>query len=661
MSPDPFEGLDFDAVHWASLTHAYGGAEAVPFLIRALVSADAEERSEALDELCGSIFHQGTVFAASAPAIPFLARAAVVAPGDRAQIGLLISAMSRAYAEDWTDPTTPSGAVRAQIGEVVGELAPLLADPDRDVRRAMMRILAVCPPARVRTLVDLREFDDADEFVRADALMAWVRLEHDSPDLPRRLEDGLLDGSPAVRQAAAATVLAISELPYPPEIVTALADSIAAVGDINEEFGDESWDRLPASLFTDPDEAEESKSARGVLELLGRDPDTALAAAARIAGGGTARAVQGAYLVDDVYEHWRGKEEPVAAVLAQFLSTAPDIRYPGAYLRRLARCAIRIGDPDPALAAGARRWTEHEDGDVVSSALTALARLREPDCLDMVGRALGSREHPCFEMTAVSEVFGEHAATLVPRLRERLSGMQTSQERSAAHIAQALPLLGTAALVAVPDLLGLIETGRMVRPAIRALAQFGPAAVGAADGRDVAAVIEAAYAAAEDDFDRMYAASALSAVASDDALARRMAADLAGRARWENFTVVQLGRLGPAAAVCAARIAEGLDSPNEWTEIRAAEAYWRITGETALCARVLARHVSETPAGQESIEVLLEMRHFPEQAFDTLHHLAHAPRRLAHDGRQDGSMHADDVLRDNARALLDIQYTAESA
>lgn len=661
MNPDPFEGLDFDAVDWAALTHAYGGAEAVPFMVQALVSADAEERAEALDELFGSIFHQGTVYAASAPAVPFLARAAVVAPGDRAQIVLLISAMSREYAEDWTDPATFSGAVRARIGGVVGELAPLLADPDRDVRRAMMRLLAVCPPTRVRTLVDLREFADTDEYVRADALLAWVRLEHDSPDLRRRLEDGLLDGSPAVRQAAAATLLAIGGLPYPSEIVTTLADSISAVGDINEEFGDESWDRLPVSLFTDPDEADESKSAHGVLELLGRDPDTALAAAALVAGCGTERAVQGAYLADNVYEHWRGREEPVADVLARYLSTAPDLSYPGVYLRRLARCALRIGRPDPAFAAAARRWTEHEDGDVSSSALTALARLREPECLDMVGRALGRREHPAFEMTAVGEVFGEQAAMLVPRLRERLSGMQASQEQSATHIAQALPLLGTAALAAVPDLLGLIETGRMVRPAIRALTQFGPAAVQAADGRDVAAVIEAAYAAGEDDFDRMYAACALSAVAADDALARRMAADVAGRTRWENFTVVQLGRLGPAAAVCAKRIAEELDSPREWTEIRAADAYWRITGEKARCARTLARHVSETPAGQESIEVLLEMRHFPEQALDTLHHLAHAPRRLAHDGRQDGSVHADDKLRDNAQALLDIQYTAESA
>lgn len=33
-------------------------------------------------------------------------------------------------------------------------------------------------------------------------------------------------------------------------------------------------------------------------------------------------------------------------------------------------------------------------------------------------------------------------------------------------------------------------------------------------------------------------------------------------------------------------------------------------------------------------------------------HLAYAPRRIAFDGLRNGTAHADDVMRDNARALL---------
>lgn len=75
-----------DRVDWSRLRHAYGAAVDVPGLIRALVdpgSADAEtkatarrERKSVFDvacwELWGNVFHQGTVYQASAPTIPFL-------------------------------------------------------------------------------------------------------------------------------------------------------------------------------------------------------------------------------------------------------------------------------------------------------------------------------------------------------------------------------------------------------------------------------------------------------------------------------------------------------------------------------------------------------------------------------------------------------------
>ena len=109
------------------------------------MSPDSGERSEALHDLFGSICHQGTVYPASGPAVPFLARAAVAAPGGRAGIGLLLAAMARQYGEDWSDPATFSGAVRGQLAPEFRRLAPLLTDPDPEVRKAMLRVMAVCP------------------------------------------------------------------------------------------------------------------------------------------------------------------------------------------------------------------------------------------------------------------------------------------------------------------------------------------------------------------------------------------------------------------------------------------------------------------------------------------------------------------------------------
>lgn len=127
------------------------------------------------------------------------------------------------------------------------------------------------------------------------------------------------------------------------------------------------------------------------------------------------------------------------------------------------------------------------------------------------------------------------------------------------------------------------------------------------------------------------------------------------RAQWASHTVAHLARLGPAAAACAPRIAKGLGSTDAWTAVQAADAYWKITGKTDPCADVLARHVSAAPAGQAAIATLLAMRQLPRQCVRVLCHLAYAPHRLAHDGFQNGTAHADDVMRDNARALLRLQ------
>jgi len=67
---EPLAGLD--DVDWAGLDHAYGSAEDVPGLLRALRSPDEEERDAALGELFTNIYHQGSRYGASAAAAPFL-------------------------------------------------------------------------------------------------------------------------------------------------------------------------------------------------------------------------------------------------------------------------------------------------------------------------------------------------------------------------------------------------------------------------------------------------------------------------------------------------------------------------------------------------------------------------------------------------------------
>jgi hypothetical protein len=61
-----------DQVEWGRLRHAYGPAEDIPRLIRALASRLPDERRAAWRELYGNLWHQGTVYEATPHAVPFL-------------------------------------------------------------------------------------------------------------------------------------------------------------------------------------------------------------------------------------------------------------------------------------------------------------------------------------------------------------------------------------------------------------------------------------------------------------------------------------------------------------------------------------------------------------------------------------------------------------
>lgn len=59
------------AIDWAQLRHAYGAADDVPELIEDLLDDDEATRQEALNEFCSNIYHQGTIYEATAYAVPF--------------------------------------------------------------------------------------------------------------------------------------------------------------------------------------------------------------------------------------------------------------------------------------------------------------------------------------------------------------------------------------------------------------------------------------------------------------------------------------------------------------------------------------------------------------------------------------------------------------
>jgi hypothetical protein len=59
-------------VRWHEVQHAYGEASNLPALLFAVVVGTDEVRSPAWWELWGNIHHQGTVYEATAPSVPFI-------------------------------------------------------------------------------------------------------------------------------------------------------------------------------------------------------------------------------------------------------------------------------------------------------------------------------------------------------------------------------------------------------------------------------------------------------------------------------------------------------------------------------------------------------------------------------------------------------------
>jgi len=170
-----------DRVDWKRLRHAFGTAEDVPALIRSLTSQSPDERQAALSELHGNIWHQGTIYEATPPAVPFLIElAASDETPDRCAIlsylGTLADGTSYIKVHGGR-PALPAQEVSAQLAVEVswvaatrkavksGEalyLASLGAD-EHDICCAAAYVLSRFPDEAERCWAPLRERYEAAE------------------------------------------------------------------------------------------------------------------------------------------------------------------------------------------------------------------------------------------------------------------------------------------------------------------------------------------------------------------------------------------------------------------------------------------------------------------------------------------------------------------
>ncbi|MFJ8435920.1 hypothetical protein ACIQ9P_31930 [Kitasatospora sp. NPDC094019] len=262
---DPLAGLD--AIDWAGLEHAYGDADDVPALLRALGGPEETERRRALHALYGNIFHQGSRYPASAAAVPFLARLATEpGQGGRADVVRLLASLAIGYDEAHLPEGIGIARMRRERAEfaaqdpaaVLAEMdAWVAAAPDegerrvREFRRSLFDVeqhlgsmdaeLAAYDAVRAELSALSLLLEDEDAEVRATAayLLAWFPEEADRtlPRLLALLDDavdraggvaGLGDEQPEA--AATASALVAAGLLGGPALVPRLRPFLGAAG-----------------------------------------------------------------------------------------------------------------------------------------------------------------------------------------------------------------------------------------------------------------------------------------------------------------------------------------------------------------------------------------------------------------------------------------------
>jgi hypothetical protein len=252
-----------DNVNWRALRHAYGLAEDVPSLLRLLLSDDPDVRADAFEQLFSNIWHQGTVYEASAYAVPFLLRMlSDERTPDRPGVLTLLSSLAtgssylavhhregddvfdlrRSLARKGEDFDT---ALRTELGWVsaaneavtkgVDLFFDLLEDADEDVdlQQQALATIAVLPGRRAESVARLGALLPAttDLRLRTGITRALHDLMDDSRASQQVFADLLRGDTPeAIRLIAAVALLTRARERAPDQAVTVVLDALRELG-----------------------------------------------------------------------------------------------------------------------------------------------------------------------------------------------------------------------------------------------------------------------------------------------------------------------------------------------------------------------------------------------------------------------------------------------
>lgn len=618
---------DLDQMDWSRLRHAYGSAEDIPALLRDLASPVEKTAAEAEQELWSSIVHQGTVYTATAAAVPFLAR--LVAEGVRqsALVGMLGVIAGSVDEHDLPVPGAARGAVAAHLGL----LLPLLADDDREVRRTTAWAVAQCRSAAgpdARAALRARWVAESDPTVRADVLAACALVD---PDAAEELCSAALAGNePAPVQVAAFLVTADCGLPWNTDATA----SVTALVPLERHGFGALWEREPLHALVKALHArgEADNAIDVVSSALGR------AVTLRLQGSEHAQAAvtEARWAAESLAR--RSRTAP-ARLLPELLPLLDDPATAADVIPLLRTWCQPAPEAVPALLAIAQGKSGSAD-----EALAALVCLGAPEATGLLARHLPERPHalkaayrlatgetrtPSQTHTPGEDRTPSEDRTPLPcdpqlldAIRVRLTA-EPSRERTSVfdgglaaanepvHLSGLLAAWGESARAALPEL--LVALPRHPLPVSRALAAV-------ADPQADAHVIEALRAQARQGppSTRQAAASALHSLTGDaDPLISVLSELLVERGNSLDHTVTAAASLREAARPLLPLLHTLLAEPPQSREtmpmikaaLGAAALVWELTGDEQAVLPVVQEGLAwaSQPWGQEVVKRAAEV------------------------------------------------------
>ncbi|MEU4097674.1 HEAT repeat domain-containing protein [Streptomyces sp. NPDC026673] len=606
---------ELGAVDWAELWHAYGSARDVPDLIRDLHSGDAERIGKALDTMDGRLLHQGTVYPATAAAVPFLVHAVAHLTRRRDELLLLIAGA----AGERETRTGVAEEARARVAACVPELLPFLADDDQAVRRAAVRVASLAAgdtvPEALRRLVE-RYAADPDPEVRADALTALTLLDPDREAAGRRLREALEDGSAILRAAAALALMELSGPPFPAEWVRVLAEAAADGPAV---------DSMPFPGLGAADD-------RG-SELLKDDPEAALTVARHWIRGGDAGG-RGSRLASELADTWRDRQDDVLELLTEALPRQRDPWRLDLCLRTVAWWLPSAARPHPRLADLLFAHAVSDHRPTAAAAQLALGRMGDDRFLVAV------------ETPAPQALIALAARTGRPDHQRR--ALRTPDVHRLGELLVTLTAPAVSALLT--ELKDLLRARRGALPLARRFGRWG-----VRDAELDGLLAEAAGDVTGDNELAVAAAVARARLGGPVEPALHLLELRLDDGTGAAETLREAGCLGPAAAGLLPRIAVFHDARYDWDRMRAAEAQWRITGDPSLAVPALSALAGPSPAGVAALRMLGRIGIVPDELRPGLRIWADSPRRLMETLWEWVPEHLradDDVLRETASRLL---------